>query len=281
MAVYKVQDTPLQNLVTLRGVSHSYDGGKSWVIKDLDINIEDTPEQGQLVVILGPSGCGKSHILQYVAGLKIPTVGQVLTNDTPRTDDEYYPLVPQTFSSLDNLTVLENVRLPLDIIKVNRGEANDRAMDWIRKVGLLGHEKKYAVHVEDGGELSGGQMQRIAIARALITNPELVLMDEPTSALDLYMKLEIWLLLAELWKDLKCTIIYVSHDPKEASFIADDIYIMSKTPNAHLVEQFRVTSTGRLPYLRDWHTMRTPAFIDLQNEVEDAVLRSGGFNFSL
>ncbi|MBU0530333.1 MAG: ABC transporter ATP-binding protein [Candidatus Aenigmatarchaeota archaeon] len=271
MSMFEVRETPLQNLVTLKDCGHSYDGGSTWIIKDLNINIENTPGQGQLPVILGPSGCGKSHILKYIAGLKIPTVGQVLTEDTPRRDDEHYPMVPQKPISLDNLTVLQNVRLSLDLQGWDRKQANKLAMDWINKVGLSGHENKFAIHVDDGGELSGGQMQRIAIARALISEPKLVLMDEPTSALDAHTAKKIWFLLADLWREIQCTIIWVTHKPREAVFLADYIWIMKKVPEARLVQEFSVT--GILPYHRGPDILRTPEFKRLEDEVEDAVDR--------
>ena len=188
------QDSNQNNIIELRGVSHSYDGGQSYVLQNLDFLVEDKPAQGQFVVILGPSGCGKSTVLRYIAGLQTPTEGQVLVNDKPITADNRVGMVFQQYSSLPWLTVLDNVALALAYKGVSEKERKERAMDMIQKVGLAGHENKFAQYPT----LSGGQLQRVAIARSLMANQDILLMDEPFGALDINTRLQMQDLLADL-----------------------------------------------------------------------------------
>ncbi|HMR44870.1 MAG TPA: ATP-binding cassette domain-containing protein, partial [Saprospiraceae bacterium] len=142
MADFK--DTNLPNIVELRGVSQSYDGGKNYVIKGLDFLIEDKPAQGQFVVILGMSGCGKSTILRYIAGLQQPTEGQILIHGKPVNQKNPVAMVFQQYSSLPWMTVLENVGLALSYKGITGKEQKEKAMEMIQLVGLEGHENKYA-----------------------------------------------------------------------------------------------------------------------------------------
>jgi NitT/TauT family transport system ATP-binding protein len=257
-------NTELVDVVELRNVSQTYDGGKTFIIKDLNLLIEDKPDQGQFVVMLGESGCGKSTVLRYIAGLQLPSSGEVYIKEKLRTN-EAISMVFQQYSSLPWRTVLQNVTLPLELKGVKKSEARDRAVEMIKSVGLTGHEKKYAQYPV----LSGGQLQRVAIARSLISNPEIILMDEPFGALDTNTRFRMQLLLAELWDNLKCTVIFVTHDIQEAVFLGDDIYILSTNP-AKIVNHIPVD----LPFHRDRTTKRSKRFTELVQEVEDALLET-------
>jgi NitT/TauT family transport system ATP-binding protein len=254
-------NTELKDIIELRQVSQTYNNGKTWIIKDLSLLIEDKPDQGQFVVVLGESGCGKSTLLRYIAGLQIPTSGEVYIHERLRTD-EAISMVFQQYSSLPWRTVLQNITLPLEIKGVDSKETHHRAMEMINALGLSGHEKKYAQYPI----LSGGQLQRVAIARSLISNPEIILMDEPFGALDTNTRFKMQLMLANLWDTLKCTIIFVTHDIQEAVFLGDDIYIMSSNP-AQIVIHIPVD----LPFHRDRETKRSNRFNELVQEVEDAL----------
>ena len=255
-------NTELKDIIELRNINQTYDQGKTYIIKDLNLLIEDKPEQGQFVVILGESGCGKSTLLRYIAGLQEPSSGEVFINERIRSN-EAISMVFQQYSSLPWRTVLQNVMLPLEIKGVDRGEAAGKAMEMIKTVGLSGHEKKYAQYPI----LSGGQLQRVAIARSLISNPEIILMDEPFGALDTNTRFKMQLMLAELWDNLKCTIIFVTHDIQEAVFLGDDIYVLSVNP-ASIVKHIAID----LPFHRDRQTKRSKRFGELVQEVEDALL---------
>ncbi|MEL6635710.1 MAG: ABC transporter ATP-binding protein [Bacteroidota bacterium] len=257
------KDTELKNIIELRGITQSYDNGETVIIKDLNFLIEDKPAQGQFVVILGMSGCGKSTILRYIAGLQEPTAGSVLVNGQPVGADNRVSMVFQQYSSLPWMTVLDNVGLALRYKGVPKKERDEKAMELIELVGLAGHEHKFAQYPT----LSGGQLQRIAIARSLIANSDILLMDEPFGALDIQTRIQMQDLLLSIWHRFHSTIIFVTHDISEAVYLGDDIYIMKSAPS-HFVEHIKVD----LPLERSRDTKREQRFVDLVREVEDRMI---------
>ncbi len=262
---YKVTDNPDQhNIIELRGIRQSYDGGKSFIISGLDLIIEDKPEQGQFVVVLGMSGSGKSTVLRYIAGLQEPTQGKVHIKGQPVSRKNRVGMVFQQYSSLPWMTVLDNVALALRYQGVSREERNEKAMDLIRLVGLAGHEYKYAQYPT----LSGGQLQRVAIARSLLSNPEILLMDEPFGALDVRTRLQMQDLLLEIWHRFHLTIVFVTHDIREAVYLGDDIYILKAQPS-RFVEHIHVD----LPLIRNKEVKRNPHYTELVHEVEDTMMK--------
>ena len=258
------KDTQLPNIIQLRNIQQSYDGGKTYILKDLEMLIEDKPEKGQFISILGASGCGKSTVLRYIAGLQKPTEGQVLIHDKPISSENRVSMVFQQYSSLPWMTVLDNVALGLRYKGVDEKERNQRAMELIEMVGLAGHEKKFAQYPT----LSGGQLQRVAIARSMIANPEILLMDEPFGALDINTRLQMQELLLNLWYKFHPTVIFVTHDISEAVYLGDDIYMMKKAPS-RFVEHVVVD----LPYERDREIKRDNHFMELVRDVEDRMLK--------
>lgn len=259
-----MHDTDRKNIIELRDIGQSYDGGQNWIIKGLDFLIEDKPEQGQFAVILGMSGSGKSTVLRYIAGLQQPTEGQVLISGKKADEDNRVSMVFQQYSSLPWMTVLDNVALGLKFKGISREERNAKAMELIDLVGLKGHEKKYAQYPT----LSGGQLQRVAIARSMLANPEILLMDEPFGALDIRTRLQMQELLTDIWHRFHSTVIFVTHDIREAVFLGDDIYILKSQPS-RFVEHIHVD----LPLQRDNNIKRDPRYEELVREVEDAMLR--------
>lgn len=258
-------DNPNQNnIIELRGIGQSYDGGQNFIIDNADFLIEDKPDQGQFVVVLGMSGCGKSTILRYIAGLQQPSKGTVLIKGQPVGKSQRVSMVFQQYSSLPWMTVLDNVALALRYQGIKKKERNERAMELIQLVGLEGHEQKYAQYPT----LSGGQLQRVAIARSLLANPEILLMDEPFGALDIRTRLQMQDLLTNIWHKFQSTIIFVTHDISEAVYLADDIYIMKAQPS-RFVEHIHVD----LPLERNRMTKRDENYTALVHEVEDAMMR--------
>ncbi len=257
-------DTDRKNIIELRDIGQSYDGGQNWIIKGLDFLIEDKPAQGQFAVILGMSGSGKSTVLRYIAGLQQPTEGQVLIGGKKADAKNRVSMVFQQYSSLPWMTVLDNVALGLKFKGVGREERNAKAMELIDLVGLKGHEKKYAQYPT----LSGGQLQRVAIARSMLANPEILLMDEPFGALDIRTRLQMQELLTDIWHRFHSTVVFVTHDIREAVFLGDDIYILKSQPS-RFVEHIHVD----LPLQRDNNIKRDPRYEELVREVEDAMLR--------
>jgi NitT/TauT family transport system ATP-binding protein len=265
---YQYQDNAaLPNIIELRGIGQSYDRGKNWVIQGLDFVVEDKPDQGQFVVILGMSGSGKSTVLRYIAGLQEPTVGNILIHGKPVTESKRVSMVFQQYSSLPWMTVLDNVALALRFQSVGRDEREAKAMELIKLVGLEGHEHKYAQYPG----LSGGQLQRVTIARSLLANPEIILMDEPFGALDIKTRMQMQDLLMELWAKFHFTVVFVTHDINEAVFLADDIYIMKSQPSK-FVSHIHVD----LPLERNISTKRDPHFVELVHHVEDAMIQVSG-----
>lgn len=257
-------DTPHENIIELRGIRQSYDGGKNFIIDGLDLLVEDKPAQGQFVVILGASGAGKSTVLRYIAGLQRPTDGTVLIKGKPIEEAPRVGMVFQQYSSLPWRTVLENVALPLEYQSIAVKERLERAREMIELVGLTGHEDKFAQYPT----LSGGQLQRVAIARSLIANPDILLMDEPFGALDINTRLQMQDLLMEIWHSIHPTIVFVTHDIPEAVYLADDIYMMKPAPS-RFTEHVHVD----LPLQRDRETKRTQHYIDLVRLVEDKMIK--------
>jgi NitT/TauT family transport system ATP-binding protein len=262
--VVEFHDTPArENIIELRDVGQSYDGGKSWIIKGLNMLIEDKPDQGQFVILLGASGSGKSTLLRYIAGLQKPTEGQVFIKGEPVSDKHRVSMVFQQYSSLPWMTVLDNVALALDYQGLSKKDRYAKAMEMIELVGLSGHEKKYAQYPA----LSGGQLQRVAIARSLIANPEILLMDEPFGALDIRTRIQMQDMLISLWQRFHPTIIFVTHDINEAVYLGDDIFIM-KAPPSLIVEHIDID----LPLKRDHSTKRDEHYTELVHKVEDRMI---------
>lgn len=253
-----------KNKIELKNISQSYDGGKNYIIQDLNLTIEDKPGQGQFIVVLGMSGCGKSTVLRYIAGLQEPTSGDVLVNGKPVGADNRVSMVFQQYSSLPWMTVLDNVALGLRYKGISKKERNDRAMEMIQKVGLEGHHKKYAQYPS----LSGGQLQRVAIARSLLSNPEILLMDEPFGALDIKTRLQMQDLLLEIWSEFNSTIMFITHDIQEAVYLGDEIQIMKHAPS-NFVSKIDID----LALNRSRQTKREPRFIELVHQVEDEMMR--------
>lgn len=256
------KNTSLPDIIELKNINMIYEddhGHKNHVIKDFNMLIEDKPNQGQFVVILGPSGCGKSTILRFVCGLQEPTSGEILIKGKTRDKNIGIGMVFQQYSSFPWLSVFDNVALGLTYKSFPKKEKYEKTMEMIKLVGLEGHEKKYAQYPI----LSGGQLQRVAIARSLANDPEILLMDEPFCSLDLNTRLKMQDLLCEIWTRLQSTIIFVTHDLSEAVYLADEIYIMRACPGI-IIDRIPID----LPLERDSNIKRTQKFFDIVNNIE-------------
>lgn len=204
--------------------------------------------------------CGKSTILRHITGIQKPTSGEVLINGKPRDDKTTIGMVFQQYSSFPWLSVLDNVALGLKFKGVSQKERRARAMEMIKLVGLEGQESKYAKYPT----LSGGQLQRVAIARSLVSTPEILQMDEPFGALDVNTRLKMQELLCQIWTKLKATVIFVTHDIPEAVYLGDEIFIMRSSPGM-IAEKITVD----LPYERNASMKREKRFTDQVYNIED------------
>ena len=226
--------------------------------------IDLTVRQGEFIAIVGPSGCGKSTFMKLTTGLKMPSRGRILIDDQPVTGPlKISGMAFQAPSLLPWRTTLDNVLLPLEIVepyrsqfKQKRKEYEARARALLDKVGLGGYADKFP------WQLSGGMQQRASICRALIHEPKMLLLDEPFGALDAFTREELWCILRDLWAEQKFNVILVTHDLRESVFLADTVYVMSKSPG-----RFVVRREIDLPRPRDLEITYTPAFTDIVHEL--------------
>jgi NitT/TauT family transport system ATP-binding protein len=185
-------------------------------------------KRGGFLSIIGPSGCGKSTLLKLISGLETPTGGEVLFNgrkiDGP-PKGMIYVFQQYTKSIFPWRTVLQNIRFGLDSQKsLPSREAHEKCMDYVQLVGLQGYENYYPY------QLSGGMQQRVVIARALICEPDVLLMDEPFSAVDAMTRAILQELILKIWSTLPITILFVTHDVDEAVFLSNHIISLSRAP---------------------------------------------------
>jgi len=269
-------DVVLPDVVELKNVSQRY--GDNIIFDNINFLVEKDTTKGIIKVILGPSGCGKSTLLRYIAGIQQPSTGEVLINGRPQTDKDAVGMVFQKYSSFPWKTVKQNVNYGIDlktnsILKLKnyltdkKGDNEEKLLEIIETVGLKGHEDKYAQYPI----LSGGQLQRVAIARSLMVSPEILLMDEPFGALDVSTRLQMQKLLLKIYSELNSTIILVTHDIQEAIYLADEIYIMSKAPSyfAH-----KIDIKNLLPRdLNNDRDKRDIKFINLIHTIEDLMMK--------
>jgi NitT/TauT family transport system ATP-binding protein len=185
----------------------------------------------QFVALLGPSGCGKSTLLRLVAGLDSPDGGSVVVGGRPvrrRDHPEAVAFVFQEAHLLPWRTLVRNVLLPLELRGMGLGERRDRALHMIERVGLSDARERYP------SQLSGGMQLRGSLARALVTEPRLLLLDEPFAALDEITRQRLDGLIHELWRERRFTALFVTHSLREAVFLAQRAVMFSRRP-AHVV----------------------------------------------
>lgn len=190
--------------------------------------------QGEFVCILGPSGCGKTTLLRIAAGLITPTSGRVLFEGVPT--DGPPPGIGMVFQRpvlLPWRTAVDNVLLPLEFLGQDVKHLRPKALELLKLVGLEGFNRSHPY------ELSGGMQQRVAISRALIHDPKVLLMDEPFGALDAMTRDTMNLELQRIWLERKKTVLFVTHSIDEAVFLADRVIIMSKRPG-RIIEEIAV-----------------------------------------
>jgi NitT/TauT family transport system ATP-binding protein len=236
-------------LLELKNINQSFVKAGGSPLKVLD-NVNLSLKQGEIVGLLGKSGSGKSTLLRIIAGLITPTEGTVTLHEhvSPGSGLDI-AMVFQTFALFPWLTVLENVELGLDALGVADQETRKRALAAIDLIGMDGYESAYP------RELSGGMKQRVGFARALVVNPEVLLMDEPFSALDVLTAETLKTDFLELWNERKIplkSVLLVTHNIEEAVLMSDRILVFASNPG-RIVTEIRVG----MPYPRD---RQAPAF---------------------
>jgi NitT/TauT family transport system ATP-binding protein len=226
---------------------------------------------GEFVAVVGPSGCGKSTLMKVVTGLWPPTAGTVVVSG--REVAGPLSIVGMAFQNPTLLpwrTALDNVMLPLEIVQPHcarlrreRAAYEAKARDLLALVGLKGFEDHFP------WQLSGGMQQRTSLCRALIHDPTLLMLDEPFASLDMFTREELWLALQDLWLTRKPTVILVTHDLREAVFLADRVLVMSARPGRIVAER-----TPDQPRPRTLDMTYEPASVALVHELREHIAAS-------
>ena len=220
-----------ENSVLIKNLTHTFDVGTEHEYKIFDnfnLEIKDNPGQSEIISIMGGSGCGKSCLLRMAAGLMKPNSGEIYIHGESIKQYKSVPMVFQSYSSYEWMTVIQNVALPLIIKGVSKKKASQKAMEMLKLVGLEQHANKYA----KSSVLSGGQLQRVSIARCLASGSKVFFLDEATGALDIKMKREVQDLILKICHNsgLETTIINVTHSIEEALYISDKIIVLKPNP---------------------------------------------------
>ena len=256
----------------ISNVAMFYGGtGGTLALEDVSMSID----YGEIVAVVGPSGCGKSTLMRLMSGLWLATDGGVIIDG--HEVDRALSIVGMAFQNPTLLpwrTILANVMLPFEVVKEHRARIRaDRkayeakARDLLKLVGLQGFEDKLP------HQLSGGMQQRASLCRALVHDPKLLMLDEPFAALDIFTREDLWSVLQNVCLAKRPTVVLVTHDLREAVFLADRILVMSARPG-------RIIAERTAPFARPRRREDTfsPAFNDLVHELRDLIdlARQGG-----
>jgi NitT/TauT family transport system ATP-binding protein len=218
--------------ITGRSVSKTYGLGRSTfeALRGVDFSVQE----GEFVALLGPSGCGKSTLLMMVAGLEPISDGSIEVGGKPVVGPRQdIGVIFQDATLLPWKTALDNVLFPIDMMRRPRASYLDRASELLRGMGMEAAMRRKPA------QLSGGMRQRVAICRALVSDPEILLMDEPFSALDAITRDELNIMMLELWERYHKTAIFVTHSIREAVLLADRVLVMGGSPSA-IIEDRRI-----------------------------------------
>jgi NitT/TauT family transport system ATP-binding protein len=254
--------------VSLDAVSHAYGGaGGTLAVEDLSISVD----RGEFAAVVGPSGCGKSTLMKLATGLQFPFKGTVVVaGERVSRPVKIAGMAFQAPTLLPWRTTLENLLLPLEIVEPHRGQIRRRRSEYVERaekllasVGLGGQGGKFP------WELSGGMQMRASLCRALIHEPQLLMLDEPFGALDAFTREELWCVIRDLHASSKITVVLVTHDLREATFLADRIFVMSSRPG-RVIEERRVD----LPRPRDLEVTFKPEFQGIVHELREHIVRA-------
>jgi NitT/TauT family transport system ATP-binding protein len=237
---------------------------QQFAVEDITLAVE----RGEFVAIVGPSGCGKSTFMKLATGLRRPSKGTVLVDGREVAGPlKITGMAFQSSSLLPWRTTLANVLLPLEIVEPHRSQFRaQRAMyeekgrKLLQSVGLGGYEDKFP------WQLSGGMQQRASICRALIHEPKMLLLDEPFGALDAFTREELWCILRDLHAAQRFNVILVTHDLREAVFLADTVYVMSRSPGRIVAKK-----AIALPRPRELELTYSKEFTDIVLELREHI----------
>nr|WP_183854102.1 ABC transporter ATP-binding protein [Prosthecomicrobium pneumaticum] len=242
-------------------------GTGTLAVDGLDITIG----RGEFAAVVGPSGCGKSTLMKLATGLQFPVGGTVSVAGEPVTKPvKIAGMAFQAPNLLPWRTTLDNLMLPLEVVEPhrrrlrwNKAEYVDRAERLLASVGLAGFGDKFP------WQLSGGMQMRAALCRALIHEPQLLMLDEPFGALDAFTREELWCVIRDLHQRTGITVVLVTHDLREAVFLADRIFVMSARPGRILVER-----TVGIARPRDLEITYTAGFQEIVHELRGHIVEA-------
>jgi len=246
--------------ITIDGVGKTYEEGTKEAVEALrDINL--TVRDGEFLTIVGPSGCGKSTLLEILSGLVSKSEGSVKIGDEevtgPRSD---IGVVFQEYSLFPWRTVMENTEFGLEVDGVGKKKRRETAQEFIDLVGLEGFEDAYP------NELSGGMQQRVAIARTLSGDPDILLMDEPFGALDEQTRMYMGEELLRIWGETQKTVIFITHSLQESVLLSDRVVVLSDRPG-----QIRDIVDIDLERPRDTDIVQSEKFNEAQSRIWDQI----------
>ncbi|OYU47476.1 MAG: nitrate ABC transporter ATP-binding protein [Rhizobiales bacterium PAR1] len=253
-------------LVELSGASLVYgrEGEKTLALADATLSIG----KGEFIAVVGPSGCGKSTLMKLVTGLLPATSGSVKVHgEVVRKPIKGVGMAFQNATLMPWRTTRDNILLPLEVVephkrrfRANRAEYVAKVEALLASVGLGGFGDKFP------WQLSGGMQQRSNLCRALIHEPEILMLDEPFGALDAFTREELWSVLQNLWLERRFTTVLVTHDLREAVYLADTVYVMSRRPGRIILKR-----PIELPRPRTLEDTFKPGFVDIVHELRDCI----------
>ena len=250
-------DGQMISLDRVTRIFNSRDGESVVALQDVSLDIK----RDEFITLVGPSGCGKSTLLRIVAGLILPTAGSASIDGESITEPRSETgIVFQAPTLLPWASVLDNVLFPLRMMHRYDSTSTDKAVALLKLVGLAGFEGK------SPRELSGGMQQRVAICRALVHDPDILLMDEPFGALDALTREEMTLELLRIWSEKPKTVLFVTHSITEAVVLADRVVVMSPRPGR--VAEVIDVKLGRP---RTFESEATPAFHEAAHRIRQLI----------
>jgi len=241
-----------------QGISKTYQTKQDAILalKDVSFGVHEL----EFVCIVGPSGCGKTTLLKMIAGLLEPTSGQIIFNSDLSNHQQRTALIFQEHGLFPWMTILDNVGFGLETKGMGRNQRRDQVLPLIEKIGLASFINHFP------HELSMGMRQRVGIARAFVSNPQILLMDEPFGSLDAQTKLLLQEELLRVWRDDQKSVVYVTHDIEEALFLGDRVLVMTARPG-HIREEIHV------PFIRprDLSIKEQPEFVEMKGHIWKAL----------
>ena len=244
-----------------QGIAKTFQSGRQKLetLASIDLSVE----AGEFVTVVGPSGCGKSTLFNIIAGIEMPDAGTIAIDgdsETARAGNAGY--MPQKPLLLPWKTVEENVMLGLDVRHVPRQQAQEQARELLKRFGLLEFAQHYPA------TLSGGMSQRVALLRTVLFKRDFLLLDEPFGALDALTRLSCQMWLLDVWQEFHASVLFITHDVREAILLSNRIYVLSARPARVL----RVVETP-LPYPREPQQLASPQAAQLEQELMSLLLK--------